>query len=66
MDLVPLLQALIRIDSTSSRPNGPVLDLLEGELRPLGFTTRRTSWTDAAEMLGVSHQRIQQLSGAKR
>ncbi len=46
MDLVPLLQALIRIDSTSSRPNGPVLDLLEGELKPLGFHTRRHLWTD--------------------
>jgi acetylornithine deacetylase len=46
MDLVPLLQALIRIDSTSSRPNGPVLDLLEGELKPLGFHTRRHGWTD--------------------
>jgi acetylornithine deacetylase/succinyl-diaminopimelate desuccinylase-like protein len=37
MDLVPLLQALIRIDSTSSRPNAPVLDLLEGEVRAAGF-----------------------------
>jgi acetylornithine deacetylase len=46
MDLVPLLQALIRIDSTSSRPNGPVLDLLEAELKPLGFTTRRLGWVD--------------------
>ncbi len=47
MDLVPLLQALVRIDSTSSRPNAPVLDLLEAELRPLGFDLRRTVWTDA-------------------
>ena len=46
MDLVPLLQALIRVDSTSSRPNGPVLDLLEAELAPLGFSTRRHRWTD--------------------
>lgn len=55
MDLVPLLQALIRIDSTSSRPNGPVLDLLEGELKPLGFTTRRIGWTDAD---GVEKQNL--------
>jgi acetylornithine deacetylase len=55
MDLVALLQALIRIDSTSSRPNGPVLDLLEGELEPLGFTTRRHRWTDAD---GVEKQNL--------
>ena len=55
MDLIPLLQALIRIDSTSSRPNGPVLDLLEGELKPLGFTTRRTGWIDAE---GVQKQNL--------
>jgi acetylornithine deacetylase len=55
MDLVALLQALIRVDSTSSRPNGPVLDLLEGELKPLGFTTRRHRWTDAD---GVEKQNL--------
>ncbi len=48
MDLVPLLQALVVIDSTSSRSNLPVLDLLEGEVRALGFETRRMSWRDAA------------------
>jgi acetylornithine deacetylase len=47
MDLVPLLQALVRIDSTSSRSNGHVLDLLEAQVRPLGFEVRRTRWTDA-------------------
>lgn len=47
MDLVPLLQALVRIDSTSTRPNGHVLDLLEAELRPHGFELRRSRWTDA-------------------
>jgi acetylornithine deacetylase len=47
MDLVPLLQALVRIDSTSTRPNGPVLDLLEAQVRPLGFEVRRARWTDA-------------------
>jgi acetylornithine deacetylase len=54
-DLVPLLQALIRIDSTSSRPNGPVLDLLEGELKRLDFTTRRHRWIDAD---GVEKQNL--------
>ncbi len=48
MDLVPLLQALVRIDSTSARSNLPVLDLLEREARALGFETRRQTWADAA------------------
>jgi acetylornithine deacetylase len=47
MDLVPLLQALVAIDTTSARPNRPALDLLEAEARRLGFETRRTTWTDA-------------------
>ncbi len=48
MDLVPLLQALVAIDSTSSRSNLPVLDFLEGRARALGFETRRLSWRDPA------------------
>jgi acetylornithine deacetylase len=48
MDLVPLLQALVAIDSTSSRSNLPVLDLLEREVRAAGFETRRSKWLDAA------------------
>lgn len=48
MDLVPLLQALVAIDSTSSRSNLPVLDLLEAEARALGFDCRRMRWRDAA------------------
>ncbi len=48
MDLVPLLQALVAIDSTSSRSNLPVLDLLEREARAAGFDTRRATWRDAA------------------
>ncbi|BDG04216.1 acetylornithine deacetylase [Anaeromyxobacter oryzae] len=47
MDLVPLLQALVAIDSTSTRSNAPVLDLLEREARTAGFETRRMGWTDA-------------------
>ncbi len=46
MDLLPLLQALVAIDSTSSRSNLPVLDLLERECRALGFEARRMSWRD--------------------
>ena len=46
MELVPLLQALIAIDSTSSRSNHPVLDFLEEEVRALGFEVRRMRWRD--------------------
>jgi acetylornithine deacetylase len=47
MDLVPLLQALVAIDSTSLRSNRPVLDLLEREARAAGLETRRATWLDA-------------------
>ena len=46
MEIVPLLQRLIAVDSTSTRPNRPVVDLLEEVVRPLGFETRRQSWLD--------------------
>ncbi|GEJ55710.1 acetylornithine deacetylase [Anaeromyxobacter diazotrophicus] len=48
MDLVPLLQRLVALDSTSSRSNVPVVDLLEELVRPLGFETRRLDWRDPA------------------
>jgi acetylornithine deacetylase len=48
MDLVPLVRSLVATDSTSSRSNLPVLDLLEREARALGFDTRRETWPDAA------------------
>ena len=48
MQIVPLLRQLIAIDSTSSRPNAPVLDLLEEVVRPLGFEVARSRWTDAS------------------
>jgi acetylornithine deacetylase len=48
MEIVPLLQQLIAIDSTSSRSNLPVLDLLERAVRPLGFDVQRTTWTEAS------------------
>jgi acetylornithine deacetylase len=47
MDLVPLVRSLVATDSTSSRSNLPVLDLLEREARALGFDTRRETWPDA-------------------
>ena len=48
MDLVPLLKALVAVDSTSARSNLPVVELLEREARAAGFETRRLAWTDAA------------------
>jgi acetylornithine deacetylase len=48
MDIVPLLQALVAIDSTSTRSNVLVIDLLERLVGPLGFETRRLDWRDAA------------------
>jgi len=48
MEIVPLLQRLVAIDSTSSRSNLAVLDLLEEAVRPLGFETRRDLWRDEA------------------
>lgn len=48
MDIVPLLQRLVAIDSTSSRSNVAVVDLLEELVRPLGFETRRLDWRDPA------------------
>jgi len=47
MDLVPLVQELVAIDSTSSKSNHPVLDRIEREARALGFDIRRMSWRDA-------------------
>jgi acetylornithine deacetylase len=55
MEIVPLLRELIAIDSTSVRPNGPVLDLLESLVRPLGFDVARTRWSDAN---GVEKQNL--------
>ena len=47
MDLVATLRELIGIDSTSARSNLPMLDVLEREVRALGFDVRRMTWTDA-------------------
>jgi acetylornithine deacetylase len=47
MDPLPLLRALVAIDSTSARSNLPVLDLLEREVTAQGFETRRQTWVDA-------------------
>jgi acetylornithine deacetylase len=47
MDLVDLLRTLVAIDSTSTRSNIPVVDVLERAVKPLGFVTRRLDWKDA-------------------
>ncbi|HTT70032.1 MAG TPA: acetylornithine deacetylase [Anaeromyxobacteraceae bacterium] len=46
MEIVPLLQRLVAIDSTSSRSNIEVVDVIEELVRPLGFETRRLDWRD--------------------
>ena len=48
MNPVDLLRQLVAIDSTSTRSNVPVVDLLEPIVQRLGFETRRLDWTDAA------------------
>jgi acetylornithine deacetylase len=53
--LLDLLEELVAIDSTSSRPNGPVLDLLEPLLSAQGFSCVRLRYEDAA---GVAKQNL--------
>jgi len=48
LELETLLRRLVAIDSVSSRPNAPMIELLEGELKRLGFSTRRHCHLDAA------------------
>jgi acetylornithine deacetylase len=55
LELVQLVKSLVAIDSTSSRPNGPVIDVVEPAARALGFDTRRMTWRDAA---GVEKQNL--------
>jgi len=42
------LRELVAIDSVSSRPNGPLIDLLEARLARLGFGVKRYPYRDAA------------------
>ncbi len=46
MDPVSVLRQLVAVDSTSSRSNRPMIDLLEELVRPLGFEARRIEWRD--------------------
>jgi acetylornithine deacetylase len=55
IDTVALLRRLVAIDSTSAKPNAPVLDLLESELQTLGFVSRRMRWADPS---GVEKQNL--------
>jgi len=42
------LRQLVAVDTTSSRPNAPLVDLLEPRLAALGFRCERMSYVDAA------------------
>ena len=46
MDPVSILRRLVAVDSTSSRSNRPLVDLLEEVVLPLGFEARRIEWRD--------------------
>lgn len=59
-ELEPLLARLVAIDSVSARDNSPVIELLESELRPLGFDLRRHASVDA---LGVEKQNLVAVRG---
>ncbi len=48
MDPAATLKALVAVDSTSTRSNGPIIDLLEKEVKAIGFETRRMKWKDAS------------------
>lgn len=46
--LTQTLRELVAVDSTSSRPNAPMVELLERALRPLGFRCVRHTYRDSA------------------
>jgi len=48
MEIVPFLQRLVAVETTSTRSNLPLLDLLEETVRGLGFQARRQLWRDEA------------------
>lgn len=47
-DVIALLRQLVAVDSTSTKPNGPLLDVLERVLAPLGAAVQRQRYVDAA------------------
>lgn len=47
-ELLALLRDLVAIDSTSTKPNGPVVDALEPRLKALGFACERQRYVDDA------------------
>ena len=47
-ELIATLTRLVAIDSTSSRTNAPIIDLIAGELAPLGFALERLPYRDEA------------------
>jgi len=59
-DLVALLRELVAVDSTSTRPNAPMIDVLERRLSASGFACERQRYTDDA---GVEKQNLLARSG---
>ena len=51
-DTLPALRAslteLVALDTTSSRPNAPLIDLAQARLEAAGFSAQRQRYTDAA------------------
>ncbi len=58
--LVSLLSQLVAIDSTSTRPNAGIVDLLERRLTSLGFACERLTYVDSA---GVEKANLVATSG---
>lgn len=53
-ELMETLKALVGIDSTSSRSNRPIIDLLEAKLKALGFGCERQTYRDEADVEKVN------------
>ncbi len=65
--LVSLLSELVAIDSTSTRPNAPIISFLERRLVELGFACERVPYVDAAgvekvNLIGTSGSGLPELA----
>jgi acetylornithine deacetylase len=66
-DLVTLLRELVAVDSTSTKTNLPIITLLEGKLRALGFACEVQRYLDdagveKANLVGVLGEGLPELS----
>ncbi|MBL8923525.1 MAG: acetylornithine deacetylase [Myxococcaceae bacterium] len=59
-EVIELLRDLVAIDSTSTKSNAPIIDLLERRLGALGLTTQRQRYVDDA---GVEKQNLLATTG---